>query len=83
MRKLSQDQREALNNLAEDSDGCEAFIFSVENAVLYMEADVLHSPIVAGRENEVLYKKLKAEGARKLLEETKKLLLDRPKPAKS
>ena len=83
MRQLTQDQREALSNLTEDSEGCNAFLFALENAILAVEMEVLRSPIFAGKENDVLYKKLRAEGGRKLLEEARKLLLESPKSNKS
>lgn len=74
MRKLSQDQLEALSLITSDRDAVNAFLYALESAVLHLEADVVRNPIVLGKENEVIYKKIRAEGGRKILEEAHTLL---------
>ena len=64
--KLSQDQNEALLELLELSDGVSALMFVVENLVREQERDLLSLPLSKDTEQELIYRKGRAEGARKL-----------------
>lgn len=62
--KLSQDQNEALAEV--DPDGIRAIMAVVESRVEVMERDVLSLPLTKDSEVELIYRKARAEGARKL-----------------
>lgn len=87
MIKLTQDQ---LDDLAElrGSDGARALIVEIHNQVEMLERDVLAMALTSTNEHELVHRKLKAEGARKIYMDLVKILTkekkkNEPKPTDS
>lgn len=64
--KLSQDQYEALAELLENKDGINALFAILEAGVQRLEKDVVGVPLSPETEKEIIYRKARAEGARRV-----------------
>lgn len=71
MPKLTQDQQEALLELR-DNDGVRPLLIEIENRVEVMEHEVITASV--DNRDELIHRKLRAEGARKLLLDITKIL---------
>lgn len=65
MHKLNPDQQEALADLR-DSDGANVLLIEAQNRIVIMENDVLTLLLDGTNDSELVRRKLKVEGARKL-----------------
>lgn len=73
MHKLTLDQQEQLRSLLDNKDEMRLLNLVIEDIVVAMEASVNKVTITdTSTERELLYRRLKAEGARKLLTEIQK-----------
>lgn len=73
MPKLNQDQVESLAELRE-FDGVKALLQEMMNCVEAIEKDVLSVVMTGSNDAELVHRKLKAEGARKLYNDLVKVL---------
>lgn len=75
MLKLSTDQQEALSEVTENREACQALYLAATQCVVAMQSD-MHSLALSGdnAERELLYRKCRADGAVRLLGELKNLL---------
>lgn len=64
--KLTQDQHEALAELLENKDGMNVMFLMLESVVQRLERDVVAVPLSEATEKDVIYRKARAEGARRV-----------------
>lgn len=81
MPKLTPDQLEALKNLVEEKEGCAALLLQMANIVAAMKGQLHRIPVIAGKESEIIYQKLRIEGAQKMLDEILPVLQTKVKKA--
>lgn len=75
MPKLTQEQKEALLDLKEH-EGVVPLLLEIENAVLALEKDAMTTSLDGSAEEErrLIYRKCKAEGARKVQQTVRDLI---------
>jgi len=72
--KLSQEQSEALTDLVQNTEGMRALLIRIEQIVAHIEAQVLNMQLTPDTESELVYRKARAEGARKVSNDLRALL---------
>ena len=76
--RLTQEQQEMLDDL-KAHEGVKAFLISVEDRLYKLESDVISFPLDGSNDHELIQRKCRAEGARKLWNDIKSIL--NPQPA--
>lgn len=72
--KLTIEQNEALAEILEHQEGLAALFLKFEMVVQDLERQVIQYPLASGSESELVYRKARAEGARKAYNELRALL---------
>ncbi len=72
--KLSQEQSEALTDLLQNTNGMRALLIRIEQIVAHIEQQVLTLPLTPDTEGELVHRKARAEGARKVSNDLRALL---------
>lgn len=78
MHKLTLDQQQELEEIKQ-APGRIPLYLELENRVIAFENDVLTASVAEDDGKDLIYKKLKAEGARRLLRDLQKMLGLEPK----
>lgn len=65
--KLTQEQHEALSDLLENKEGIRVLVSLLDAIVADVEKDVITMPLTVDTEADLVHKKARAEGARKVL----------------
>lgn len=82
MHKLNQEDREALAELRQ-GEGIKPLLMEIENRVLVLEKEVLNVNLDGTNNHELIARKLRAEGARKLFNDLRQILEESANPTRS